>query len=172
MNTIFKFKARYSIWGLGFAVVALAALLFGCTPEAQVTQYEVAKPPSELTAAPQAQVAKAPAQTQRPANMALSPELAQQTAQFTTPKWTVPANWKAEPLGSMRKGSWSISGHEQYAEVSVLAFPGTVGGVTANINRWRGQIGLPPESTELVQQQLEPITIGPRQRFCWQYFTQ
>jgi hypothetical protein len=30
------------------------------------------------------------------------------------------------------------------AEIAVSAFPGEAGGATANVNRWRGQIGLPP----------------------------
>jgi len=28
--------------------------------------------------------------------------------------------------------------------VAITAFPGDVGGVLANVNRWRGQAGLPP----------------------------
>ena len=30
------------------------------------------------------------------------------------------------------------------AELAITAFPGDVGGDLANVNRWRGQIGLPP----------------------------
>ena len=30
------------------------------------------------------------------------------------------------------------------AEIAVTVFPGNVGGLTANVNRWRGQIGLAP----------------------------
>ena len=40
----------------------------------------------------------------------------------------------------MRKGSYSVAG----AEVAITAFPGEVGGVLANVNRWRGQAGLDP----------------------------
>ena len=40
----------------------------------------------------------------------------------------------------MRKGSYAVGG----AEVAITAFPGDVGGVLANVNRWRGQVGLDP----------------------------
>ncbi len=41
----------------------------------------------------------------------------------------------------MRKGSYALGGG---AEVAITAFPGDVGGVLANVNRWRGQAGLAP----------------------------
>jgi hypothetical protein len=34
------------------------------------------------------------------------------------------------------------------AEVAVNVFPGNVGGTLLNVNRWRGQVGLPPVATE------------------------
>ena len=40
----------------------------------------------------------------------------------------------------MRRAQFSAKG----AEVVVSAFPGDVGGLLPNINRWRGQIGLGP----------------------------
>jgi hypothetical protein len=55
-------------------------------------------------------------------------------------QWTVPADWKVTPGNAMRKGSYAVGG----AEVAVTAFPGDVGGVLANVNRWRGQAGLDP----------------------------
>jgi hypothetical protein len=55
--------------------------------------------------------------------------------------WTVPEDWKAvEKTQSMRLATLDAAG----AEVSIAAFPGAVGGPLANINRWRGQIGLEP----------------------------
>ena len=44
----------------------------------------------------------------------------------------------------MRKGSFiakNAEGHQ--AEITILAFPGDVGGKLANINRWAGQIEAP-----------------------------
>jgi hypothetical protein len=44
----------------------------------------------------------------------------------------------------IRKGSWHIHGAgNATADMAVTAFPNDVGGVLANVNRWRTQIGLP-----------------------------
>jgi len=54
--------------------------------------------------------------------------------------WQAPPDWQTLPGNAMRKGSYGVGG----AEVAITAFPGDVGGVLANVNRWRGQAGLPP----------------------------
>lgn len=55
--------------------------------------------------------------------------------------WTLPENWKnVASAQAMRVATIDAGG----VEVSVTAFPGAVGGTLANINRWRGQMGLDP----------------------------
>ena len=45
----------------------------------------------------------------------------------------------------MRRATFLVKGADgQSAEIAVSVFPGDVGGLMANINRWRGQIGLGP----------------------------
>jgi hypothetical protein len=44
----------------------------------------------------------------------------------------------------MRKGSYAVSDAGAEADLSITAFPGDVGGELANVNRWRGQVSLPP----------------------------
>ena len=61
--------------------------------------------------------------------------------------WTAPADWKPTAGSAMRKGSYAITGPEGAADLSITAFPGDVGGDLANVNRWRGQLGLPPVGT-------------------------
>jgi len=59
--------------------------------------------------------------------------------------WKVPAGWQEQPLSEMRMGSYRIPGpNGQSADFSVVALQGDAGGDLANINRWRGQIQLPP----------------------------
>jgi hypothetical protein len=62
----------------------------------------------------------------------------------TSPKWSVPANWVEKAPGPMLFKSFSITDSGASAAVTVSFFPGTVGGVLANVNRWRGQMGLSP----------------------------
>lgn len=67
-----------------------------------------------------------------------------QAAPSETP-WTAPEGW--EPLADvppMRLATYIIEDPEGPVEVAISRFPGDVGGVLANINRWRGQVGLPP----------------------------
>ena len=60
--------------------------------------------------------------------------------------WKAPAHWVAKTGSSVRKGSYAISGAGGEADLSIIAFPGAVGGDLANLNRWREQVGLPPVS--------------------------
>jgi len=63
--------------------------------------------------------------------------------------WTAPPEWTPKSGSAMRKGSYAITGPEGAADLGITAFPGDVGGNLANVNRWRGQLGLPPvESLE------------------------
>ena len=58
--------------------------------------------------------------------------------------WTAPAAWKVKPPSAMRKGSYLVGEGDVTADLSITAFPGDVGGEAANVNRWRGQVSLPP----------------------------
>jgi hypothetical protein len=65
-------------------------------------------------------------------------------------RWQAPPEWRSRPISAMRKGSYAIGRDGAEADLSITAFPGEVGGLVANVNRWRGQIGLPPvEEAEL-----------------------
>jgi hypothetical protein len=58
-----------------------------------------------------------------------------------------PTGWQAQPGSQFRLASFKVPGDGvPAADVAVTNFPGTVGGDFANINRWRGQLGLAPIS--------------------------
>ena len=66
-------------------------------------------------------------------------------ANSSSPKWSVPPNWVEKAPGAMLFKSFSIADNAGAgAAVTVSFFPGAVGGPLANINRWRGQMGLSP----------------------------
>ena len=70
-------------------------------------------------------------------------------------QWTKPESWREQPLSEMRLGSFKVAGpNADVADVSVIAFPGEAGGLTSNINRWRGQLQLGP----LDEDQLAQLT--------------
>ena len=44
----------------------------------------------------------------------------------------------------MRLATYEMQGPAGPVEIAISQFPGDVGGMLANINRWRGQVGLAP----------------------------
>lgn len=152
---------RIDIWLLLLGSL-FAVLLTGCADEETVT-YRIPKEEKKETAA-----AAAPAQPATPRQgMTELPGMAAQAAAFTAPDWQAPADWQAQPLGTMRKGSWKVSGDTGTAEISVLVFPGDVGGDLANVNRWRQQVGLSPVTGEQLDadKELYPIEAGAAKGF-------
>lgn len=65
------------------------------------------------------------------------------TASGNDLKWAAPASWTPKTGSSMRKGSYAVKRDGAEADLAITAFPGDTGGLHANINRWRGQVGLP-----------------------------
>jgi hypothetical protein len=123
---------------LGLPLIALAAILVSCRKD-EITTYRIPKeaaPAQPAAATP----AAAPAATSG-AGMAGTPVA---TATGAALAWTAPASWTAKPASGMRKGSYTITGPGGAAELAITAFPGDVGGDLANVNRWRGQLQLPP----------------------------
>jgi hypothetical protein len=57
----------------------------------------------------------------------------------------VPAGWRAIPPGPMQAAKFAVPDQgSAKAEVSVSVFGSDTGGALANVNRWRGQVGLEP----------------------------
>ncbi len=57
--------------------------------------------------------------------------------------WTLPEGWSQRAGGTMRFATLTppVAGR---VDASVVVLPGPAGGELANVNRWRGQIGLEP----------------------------
>ena len=60
--------------------------------------------------------------------------------------WTVPKGWTQTLGGEMRLAT--LQPPAGSCEVSVVALAGDGGGDLGNVNRWRGQLALPPISAE------------------------
>jgi hypothetical protein len=57
--------------------------------------------------------------------------------------WTIPADWKSLPPSEFLLAEFSIEKDGANADVNVAELNGEGGGLAANINRWRAQLGLP-----------------------------
>lgn len=62
--------------------------------------------------------------------------------------WKTPAGWEEKSASGIRVASFLVSDPEGSADVSVTVLPGAAGGALANVNRWRGQLGLSPIGAE------------------------
>ena len=131
----------------GRALLAMLPLLLAACREEKVTAYSVPKdnaaPPPAMAVASASPHSPASAPAGAPdAGMAATPVA---TAAGPGLTWTAPAHWQPKPASAMRKGSYAVNGEGgATADLSITAFPGDVGGEIANVNRWRGQIGLTP----------------------------
>ena len=76
-----------------------------------------------------------------------------------TPKFDVPEHWTETAAGPMVQRAFTISGENGKAEMTITKFPGDVGGMVANINRWRGQLGLAPLAEAEARQSAELLEI-------------
>ncbi len=133
-------KAR-NLGNLTAAMVAFGCLwCAGCGNETPAANGEPASgPPSSSSSTP-------PAAAQAPA-----PE--------APIAWWVPQNWERVPgekpmrVATFRRGVAN-------EEIVVSQFPGDVGGVLANVNRWRQQVGLPPITEAELPTQIRPFDNG------------
>lgn len=57
----------------------------------------------------------------------------------------------------MRLATYEMQGPSGPIEVAISRFPGDVGGMLANVNRWRGQVGLPPTTESELADMIEPF---------------
>jgi hypothetical protein len=140
-----------------FAAVSAAVIitLTGCNQDG-VKVYHVETndavatvPPPTPDAQPAAMPSAMPAGLPTPDNSGL-PQL----------KYTLPDGWKEKALTQMRVASFDITQNGKSVDVSVVPLGGMAGGDFANVNRWRGQLGLQPADDGTIQQLAEKVTVG------------
>lgn len=117
--------------------ILMLLMVLGCGEEVRV--YEV---PKEATPAHAVSPAAQPAPERDS-----SPVLA----------WEAPEGWVEQPASAMRQGSFLVPTENGELDVSVISFPGLAGGILANVNRWRGQVGMDPISEQELAAQLIPL---------------
>lgn len=78
-------------------------------------------------------------------------------------RYSVPEKWETLEPSGIRKVNLKVSDKNGAAELTVLVFPGQVGGALANINRWCTQVGLDPIATEDLPAFTESCTISNHQ---------
>lgn len=73
--------------------------------------------------------------------------------------YEIPSHWALGPPRQFREKTWNIVLHGQTAEASISSLAAGAADLTANVNRWRGQIDMPASTTDQVKESLDPIKI-------------
>ncbi len=127
----------------GFLLLAAAT---GCGQNG-VQVYKVAKE----TPQPEAAAQPPPMASAQPDTQASAPGL----------QWKQPSNWEQVPPGEMRLASFRVAGKDgKTADISVVPLGGMGGSDLGNVNRWRGQVGLPAVSEADLPKMSHAIEIG------------
>lgn len=79
------------------------------------------------------------------------------------PTWTLPEGWRQKPASGMRFATLEIGAADQVLELTVIPLP-IMGGseaeyILSNVNRWRGQMQLPPVSADQLGKESEQVTL-------------
>jgi hypothetical protein len=119
-------------------LVLLAAVVVGCG-DPQVRREII----QTQTVSPHRKAIRSGATSNERFGHALTPSGMPRTDSFL--QWQTPEGWKAAPSSNMRLINFRV-GPQGEAECYVTILPGAAGGVAANVNRWRGQLGLEPSS--------------------------
>ena len=130
--------------------------------DGEIRSQDVAEPLHGEVVAQEGRVANPPGQPSFPAagdvNMAQQQLPAGAVSQAGNPAWSVPQHWQEGPASSVRRGSFIVQGQDGgSADVSVTAFPGDVGGMVQNVNRWRQQLGLLPATPQDIEGSVRPF---------------
>lgn len=142
-NDMFNQRYSRSLAGSAGLSLCLAALLAGCGRE-EVRIYQIPK--------------EVPQPETMPANAAHAHGTPAAPAQV---RWTLPPQWVEQPAGGMRVGSFTVTGQNgAKADISIIPIQGKTGGELDNVNRWRGQVGLPPVAAADLPKLTENVVIG------------
>lgn len=79
------------------------------------------------------------------------------------PDWHPPANWQMKAPGPMVLAAFAVTNAHGAGELTITRLAGEGGGLEANVNRWRGQLGLGPASAAEIAQSVSRVTIDGKE---------
>jgi hypothetical protein len=138
------------------SLIAVSAALAGCNRD-QAKVYTV---PKETAAAP-ADNAMPPGHPDT-SGMSMNAGMNMGMDAAMRPKLTykTPESWTEAAAGTMRVASFKISKDGKQADVSVIPLGGGAGGDVANVNRWRGQVGLDAATEEDLKKSAAQVEVA------------
>lgn len=119
-------------------------MLAGCQREEPLAFYTAPEDPPPAT---------------RPAAPTLDALPATNPADAAAPTWTVPPGWQTLPAGQMRFAAFAVDANDPSVLLTVIPLGSEAGDILANVNRWRGQIGLPAADRAEVEKALTVLEV-------------
>jgi len=111
---------------------------------------------NDSTPAPEASASAMSALPSAPA----VPDAAPAAADTIGSIWTVPAGWQSVPPSQFLLAQYAIQSNGAQADVNVSQSAGEGGGLLANVDRWRRQLGLPSvDQEEDLSTMVAPLTV-------------
>ncbi len=74
--------------------------------------------------------------------------------------YETPAGWTAGKVDGMRRAAFSVADGERKVEITVINLPVAGGERLANVNRWRGQIGLDATTAAQLASDLQQLAVA------------
>lgn len=119
--------------------VATIILLFSCDTKEKITTYKIKKP-----------------QVMQPTEVFSNISSKQRNNNALTLKWTTPSAWEELEPGNMLMANFNVIDlKNKSVNISISMFPGDVGGIENNVNRWRNQINLNPQTMEEISKYIQ-----------------
>lgn len=141
------------------AMFFAAFVLTGCD-QAKPTSYQIPKEDRTVAMPGPAAAPNKPAPAAADSGMRVLPGMKEAANKAGEVSYSVPEGWEELAPSGIRKANLKVPGENGSAELTVLTFPGDVGGRLANINRWRGQIGLSEVTAEELTEFAESYSIS------------
>ena len=141
------------------AAMFFAAFVLTSCDQAKPKSYQIPKEDRTVAMPEPAAATKKPAPA-ADSGMRVLPGMKQAANKAGEVNYTVPQGWEELAPSGIRKANFKVSDENGSAELTVLTFPGDVGGRLANINRWRGQIGLGETTSEKLSEFTESCSIS------------
>lgn len=98
---------------------------------------------------------------------AASPSAPAAAGRESLPSWQLPADWVSAGSKPMRLASFDIPDASGNGDVSISKLNGDGGGLLANVNRWRGQVGLAPLDAAALAGNSKTVTTAGGDRATW-----
>ena len=127
----------------------LAIFLWGCNrSDEHIKVYRLAKPSGESEPLEKDAIAS----TNAPVKSTL------ERVPTATSNVPVPTNWEPQPLSEMRQASFLVKGENgAVADISFVKLGPAAGNVLDNVNRWLGQLGQAPVTSEKLAEMIQKL---------------